>query len=98
MEESKPPSINDCLHQLRQCLDPAAAAAIEQLNVAINARVDRRTYRWVAAERVAVEPRTDGRSVNTGGEALPVGIPIACGIDVSEAGPARSNENYFGGL
>ena len=64
----------------------------------INARVDRRTYRWVAAERVAVEARTDGRSVNTGGEALPVGIPIACGIDVSEAGPARSNENYFGGL
>jgi hypothetical protein len=64
----------------------------------INARVDRRTYRWVAAERVAVEPRTDGRSVNTGGEALPVGIPIACGIDVSEAGPARSSENYFGGL
>lgn len=64
----------------------------------ITARVDRRTYRWVAAERVAVEARTDGRSVNTGGEALPVGIPIACGIDVSEAGPARSNENYFGGL
>ena len=40
MEESKPPSINDCLAQLRQCLDPAAAAAIEQLNAAINARVD----------------------------------------------------------
>ena len=38
------------------------------------------------------------RDRNTGGEALPVGIPIACGIDVSEAGPARSNENYFGGL
>ena len=43
MEESKPPSINDCLAQLRQCLDPAAAAAIEQLNAAINARVDRLT-------------------------------------------------------
>ena len=43
MEESNPPSINDCLAQLRQCLDPAAAAAIEQLNAAINARVDRLT-------------------------------------------------------
>ena len=43
MEESKPPSINDCLAQLRQCLDPAAAAAITQLNAAINARVDRLT-------------------------------------------------------
>ena len=43
MEEASPPSINDCLAQLRQCLDPAAAAAIEQLNAAINARVDRLT-------------------------------------------------------
>ena len=43
MAESKPPSINDCLAQLRQCLDPAAAAAIEQLNAAINNRVDRLT-------------------------------------------------------
>jgi hypothetical protein len=43
MEQAAPPSINDCLAQLRQCLDPAAAAAIEQLNAAINARVDRLT-------------------------------------------------------
>ena len=43
MEEAAPPSINDCLAQLRQCLDPAAAAAITQLNAAINARVDRLT-------------------------------------------------------
>ena len=43
MAEASPPSINDCLAQLRQCLDPAAAAAITQLNAAINARVDRLT-------------------------------------------------------
>ena len=43
MAEAPPPSINDCLAQLRQCLDPAAAAAITQLNAAINARVDRLT-------------------------------------------------------
>ena len=46
MAEAPPPSINDCLHQLRQCLDPAAAAAIgfnelsEQLAGAITFKID----------------------------------------------------------
>ena len=70
MEESKPPSINDCLAQLRQCLDPAAAAAIEQLNAAINARVDRLTQAvegpspWLEVGRALVRqvPTTRPRS------------------------------------
>ena len=43
MAEAPPPSTNDCLAPLRKCLDPTAAAAITQLNAAINARVDRLT-------------------------------------------------------
>ena len=40
----EPPSIEACLAQLKRHLDPAAAQAIEQLNAAINARVDRLTH------------------------------------------------------
>ena len=64
----------------------------------VTAHVDRTAYRWVCSERTRTEARTDGRIDNCGGEALPLGLLIACGIDVSTVGPARSAENYFGGL
>ena len=90
MAEASPPSINDCLAQLRQCLDPAAAAAITQLNAAINARVDRLTQAvegpspWLEVGRALVRQVQTTRPRSQPGGPLPRGhdvVPWAAAVE-----------------
>ena len=55
-----------------------------------------RRYAWESARRERLERRSDGKMDNSRGEGLPIGVLIACGLDISEKGPADSD--LFGGL